>query len=145
MLTPETAGWAFAGMRAATLPAGGTIAFASGADEVAVLPLEGGFDVIVDGERYRLVGRPSVWAGPSDFVYAPPDSSVEVASTAGGRFVVATARAERRYPVRHVPASAVAIEMRGTGACSREVRNFASADRFEGRPADRRRGSQPRR
>ncbi len=131
VLTPEEAGWAFSGLRAGTLAAGGTLAFDSAADEVAVLPLEGGFDVVVDGERYRLVGRPSVWAGPSDFVYAPPGSRVEVSSSAGGRFAVATARAERRYPVRHVPASAVSVELRGAGASSREVRNFAAADRFE--------------
>lgn len=131
VLTPEDAGWGFSGLRAATLAAGGNLAFDSAADEVVVLPLEGGFDVVVDGERYRLVGRPSVWAGPSDFVYAPPGSSVEVSSSAGGRFAVATARAERRYPVRHVPASAVSVELRGAGASSREVRNFAAADRFE--------------
>jgi 5-deoxy-glucuronate isomerase len=131
VLTPDDAGWGFSGLRAGSLAPGGSLAFDSGADEIAVLPLEGGFDVTIDGEMYRLVGRPSVWAGPSDFVYAPPGSSVEVSSSAGGRFAVATARAERRYPVRHVPASAVSVELRGAGASSREVRNFAAADRFE--------------
>jgi 5-deoxy-glucuronate isomerase len=131
VLTPDDAGWGFSGLRAGSLAPGGSLAFDSGADEIAVLPLEGGFDVTIDGEMYRLVGRPSVWAGPSDFVYAPPGSSVEVSSSAGGRFAVATARAERRYPVRHVPASAASVELRGAGASSREVRNFAAADRFE--------------
>jgi 5-deoxy-glucuronate isomerase len=107
------------------------LAFATGEDEVAVVPLEGAFDVQVDGQRLVLAGRPSVWAGPSDFVYAPPGSAIEVQSASGGRFAVATARAKARYPVRHVPASAVAIEIRGAGACSREVRNFAAADHFE--------------
>jgi 5-deoxy-glucuronate isomerase len=131
VLTPEDAGWGFSGLRAGTLAPGGSLAFDSAADEIVVLPLEGGFDVVVDGELYRLVGRPSVWAGPSDFVYAPPGSNVEVASSAGGRFAVATARGERRFPVRHVAASAVSVELRGAGASSREVRNFAAADRFE--------------
>jgi len=131
VLAPETAGWAFAGLRAGTLAAGGTLAFGTGADEVAIVPLEGAFEVAVDGDRYGLAGRASVWAGPTDFVYAPPDSALRIESAAGGRFVVATARAERRYPVRLVPASAVTVELRGAGACSREVRNFASADRFE--------------
>ena len=131
VLTPEDAGWGFSGLRAGTLAPGGRLAFDSGADEIVVLPLEGGFDVVVDGELYRLVGRPSVWAGPTDFVYAPPGSGVEVSSSAGGRFAVATARGERRHPVRHVPASAVSVELRGAGASSREVRNFAAADRFE--------------
>jgi 5-deoxy-glucuronate isomerase len=131
ILTPESAGWAFSGLRIGALGPGRSLAFATGADEVAVLPLEGAFDVVVDGQRLPLAGRPSVWAGPSDFVYAPPGSAIEVGSAAGGRFAVATARATERYPVRHVPASAVAIEFRGAGACSREVRNFAAADHFE--------------
>ena len=131
VLAPEAAGWAFAGLRAASLSPGGTLAFTTGADEVAVLPLEGAFDLTVDGDRYRLAGRPSVWADPTDFLYAPPGTPIQIESDAGGRFAVATARAERRYPVRHVPASAVEVELRGAGACSREVRNFASADRFE--------------
>jgi 5-deoxy-glucuronate isomerase len=131
VLTPEVAGWRYTGLRAATLLPGGTIAFDTGADEVAVLPLEGGFEVVVDGERYRLEGRASVWAGPTDFVYAPPGSTVGVSSTSGGRFAVPSARAERRFPARHVPASEVAVELRGAGASSREVRNFAAAHRFE--------------
>jgi 5-deoxy-glucuronate isomerase len=131
VLTPETAGWRYSGLRSATLAPGCAVTFATVDDEVAVVPLEGSFDVAVDGERISLAGRRDVWAGPSDFVYAPPDSSVEVASSAGGRFAVAMARATRRFPVRHVEAAAVSVELRGTGASSREVRNFAAADRFE--------------
>ncbi len=130
-LTPEAAGWRYTGLRAAMLSPRGTIAFDTGADEVVVLPLEGGFEVAVDGERYRLEGRESVWAGPTDFVYAPPGSTVEVSSASGGRFSVPSARADRRFPARHVPASEVAVELRGAGASSREVRNFAAAHRFE--------------
>jgi len=131
VLTPEAAGWAFSGLRIGSLGPGRSLAFETGPDEVVVLPLAGAFDVTVEGERMALAGRTSVWAGPSDFIYAPPDSAIEVGSRAGGRFAVATARAERRFPVRHVPASAVGVELRGAGACSREVRNFAAADRFE--------------
>ena len=131
VLTPEAAGWRYCGLRAATLPPGGHLAFESGADEVIVLSLAGSFDVTVDGASHHLVGRASVWAGPSDLVYAPPGSALQVSSVKGGRFVVATARGEARFPVRYVPAEDVAIELRGGGACSREVRNFARPDRFE--------------
>ena len=130
VLTPEVAGWRYSGLRAATLAAGATISFETGEDEVAVVPLGGSFELTEDCRSYRLYGRPDVWVGPTDFLYAPPTTSIQVASVAGGRFVVATARAERRYPVRHIPASEVAVELRGAGACSREVRNFASADGF---------------
>jgi len=131
VLTPEGAGWRFCGLRAATLPAGGRMAFQTGADEVVVLPLAGGFDVAVDGRPFRLVGRPSVWAGPSDFLYVPPGCALEIGSAEGGTVAVATTRAVRGLPVRYMAASDVAIELRGGGATSREVRNFASAARFE--------------
>ena len=134
VLDPATAGWAYCGLRAATLPAGGRIGFEAGSDEVIVLPLAGSFEVGVSGASrvsYQLAGRTSVWAGPTDFLYAPPGSALEVSSQAGGRLAVATARGSARYPVRHVPAETVVIELRGAGACSREVRNFAAADRFD--------------
>ncbi|HEY7522672.1 MAG TPA: 5-deoxy-glucuronate isomerase [Candidatus Limnocylindrales bacterium] len=131
VLTPESAGWRYSGLRAASLEPGATLDFGTGGDEVVVLPLDGSFEATVDGERFALAGRRSVWAGPSDFVYAPPGRRVAVTSRAGGRFVVGTARAKARFPVRYVEASAVAVELRGAGACSREVRNFAAADRFE--------------
>ena len=133
VLTPERAGWRFCGLRAATLAAGGRVSFETGFDEVIVLPLEGSFDVEVDGAAYRLAGRRSVWNGSTDFVYAPPRSELAVASDVGGRFAVATARTdgERRFPVRYVAAEDVAVELRGGGACSREVRNFGAANRFE--------------
>jgi 5-deoxy-glucuronate isomerase len=131
VLTPEAAGWTFSGLRVGALEPGASLTFDTAADEVAVLPLEGAFDVIADGDRFALTGRPSVWAGPTDFLYAPPGMAIRVESAAGGRFAVTTARAEPRYPVRHVPASAVPVELRGAGASSREVRNFARPDGFE--------------
>jgi len=131
VLTPESAGWRFCGLRVGALEPGSSLAFDTGADEVVVLPLEGAFDVSAEGDRYRLAGRPSVWAGPTDFIYAPPGTAIQVESAAGGRFALTTARAERRYPVRHVLASAVPVELRGAGASSREVRNFARPDGFE--------------
>jgi len=72
-----------------------------------------------------------VFAGPTDFAYAPRDSRVRVETRAGGRFAIPTARARRHLPFRHVAVSDVAVELRGAGACSREVRNFAAADAFE--------------
>ena len=132
VLTPEAAGWAYSGLRSAVLEAGGAVGFDTDRDEVAIVPLAGGFDIEVDGDAFQLAGRASVWSGPSDFLYVPPGASVTVrARDAGGSVAVATARAERRFPVRHVPAADVAIELRGAGASSREVRNFAAAHAFE--------------
>ena len=131
LLTPETAGWTYAGLRVAALGPGGRIRFETGRDEAIVLPLAGSARVTSGGEIIELAGRVDVFAGPSDFVYLPRGASAAIDSDGGGRFAVVTALAERRLPRRHVPASAVPVEERGGGASLRYVRNFAAADVFE--------------
>ena len=144
VLTPETAGWAFSGLRIGSLGPGRSLAFETGRDEVAVLPLSG---------CVRRRGRwpahwpwpagASVWAGPSDFVYAPPGSAIEVGSRAGGRFAVATARAERRFPGAPCPG----IGGRGRAAWRRRVLTRGSQLRrsrpVRGRSPHRGRGPDP--
>lgn len=133
VLTPEDAGWSYTGLRLAEPVPGAPLRLETGRDEVVILPLAGSFVVAVDGgPTIELAGRPSVWSGPSDFAYLPPGEAVTLTATApDGRVALGTARAERRHPVRHVAAATVAVELRGGGASSREVRNFASADAFE--------------
>ncbi len=67
----------------------------------------------------------------TDFAYAPRDAHVELTSTDGGRFAVPSARARRRMPFRHVPASSTPVELRGAGQCSRQVNNLATPAVFE--------------
>jgi 5-deoxy-glucuronate isomerase len=130
-LDPEAAGWRFSGLRVALLAPGASVPLETGPAEVAILPLAGSFDVAVEGGQvHRLDGRPSVWAGPSDFLYIPPGEAATISSPRGGRVAVASARASAGFPIRHAPASEVRIELRGAGSCSREVRDFAAADRF---------------
>jgi 5-deoxy-D-glucuronate isomerase len=57
-----------------------------------------------------------------------------VSSEGGGRFALACARAGKRIAPRYGPASAVPVELRGAGACSRRVHNFCMPVAF---PADR--------
>ncbi|PPK97875.1 5-deoxy-glucuronate isomerase [Kineococcus xinjiangensis] len=131
VVTPESAGWGFSSLRTLTLAAGEEFRFPSGEHEVLVLPLGGGCTVEVDGEVLELAGRPGVFDGVSDFAYVPRDSSVLVRSAGGGRFALPGARASRRLPFRYGPASAVPVELRGAGTCSRQVNNFATPEAFE--------------
>ena len=133
-ITPESAGWAYAGLTIVTLPAGGARRWRTGADEAIVLPLRGAAQVVCDGEKFSLDGRAGVFTRVSDFAYLPRDATVELSSAAGGRFAVATARARRRLPPRYGPAEHVQVELRGAGAASRQVNNFCVPERF---PADR--------
>jgi 5-deoxy-glucuronate isomerase len=106
----------------------GTEAFDTGGDEVIVLPLAGACTVTVDGERFELEGRESVFSRVTDFAYAPRDAGVEI--TGRGRFALPAASASRRFEPRYGPAEDVPVELRGAGAASRQVNNFCSVEAF---------------
>ena len=127
-ITPERAGWGFSGLRLLALQAGGAHAFDTGVEELVVLPLSGGCTVAVDGEAFVLEGRDNVFSALTDFLYAPRDARVEVASDGGGRFALTSSRADRRLEARHVPADQIAVELRGAGRASRQVNNFCGPD-----------------
>ncbi|MFK0120478.1 5-deoxy-glucuronate isomerase [Streptomyces sp. NPDC090994] len=131
-VTPETAGWGYSGLRVLTLPPGGSHTFDAGDSEWIVLPLAGGCTVTADDTAFALHGRPDVFSAVSDFAYVPRDARATVSSAAGGRFALAGARCARRLPARYGPASAVPVELRGTGTCSRQVNNFGAAARAGG-------------
>jgi 5-deoxy-glucuronate isomerase len=125
-IPPESAGWEFSGLRVVELPADGRWACHTGPDEVVVVPLTGSCTVATDDDEAELAGRPSVFAGPSDVAYVPRGSALGLSSAGGGRFALASARAERRLPFRHLKALEVPVELRGAGAASRQVHNFAT-------------------
>jgi 5-deoxy-glucuronate isomerase len=161
VVTPESAGWGYAGLRVAELPPGGSVELALPADEALVLPLAGACTVDCDAGsgspadgtappgagrgdaatpgggrvddiatpgagRAELAGRSSVFAGPTDAAYLPAGSVTRLSTVDGGRFAVATARADHRLPFRYLPAAGVPVELRGTGPCSRQVHNFGT-------------------
>jgi 5-deoxy-glucuronate isomerase len=133
VVTPETAGWTYAGLRVLELPAGGAHTFATGAAEMLVLPLAGSCRVRCDGQDVDLEGRDSVFDRVTDFAYVPRDAdvTVTVTSAGGGRFALPAAHAERRLPVRYGAAADVPVEVRGAGQSSRQVNNFCTPEAFE--------------
>ena len=130
-LLPDDAGWDFSGLRILRLSAGAQHTFDTMEHEVIVLPQSGSATVSVDGELFELEGRDGVFAGVSDFVYAPRDSRVTIKSTSGGRFALPSAHARRRLPARHQAAANTPVELRGAGDCSRQLVNFCTPDTFE--------------
>jgi len=136
LVTPESAGWDRCGLRIVRLPPGGSRVLASGGDEIAVLPLSGGAcSVEVEGRRFELEGRESVFARVTDWAYVPIDAEVRLSSPAGCELALASARATRRYDPAHVEAASVPIELRGAGPATRQVINFMVPEVFDG--ADR--------
>ena len=136
VITPERAGWGYSSLRVLELPAGGSATFATGEDEMCVLPLSGGCvvectDADGTGTRFELTGRAGVFTRVTDFAYVPRDAEVTVSSAAGGRFALPGARATRRLPARYGPAEGVQVELRGAGQSSRQVNNFCNPASFD--------------
>jgi len=131
VITPERAGWTYSGLKVLTLPPGGTHTWATGDDEILVLPLSGSAVVTCAGRTFELQGRRSVFSRVSDFCYAPRDATVTVTSQQGGSFAIPSARCARRLEPRYGPAQDVPVELRGAGQASRQVNNFCSPQVFE--------------
>ncbi len=127
-ISPESAHWGFSGLRILDLAPGRSRLIDTGEDELVVLPLAGSCTVEAGSDGAELRGRESVFAEVSDFAYVPRDESLTISSSRGGRFALASARARRRLPFRHVAAKEVPVELRGTGSCSRQVNNLGTPD-----------------
>lgn len=123
-VTPASAGWAHSGLRVLTVAPGAEHTLATGSEEIVVISLAGAASITVDEETFELLGRPSVYAGPSDVVYAPRDATLTIASALGGRFALCSARCERRLRPAYVARQEVPVELRGAGRASRQVHNF---------------------
>ncbi len=130
-ISPEDAGWGWSSLRILRLAAGQSVEVPADGIEYIVLPLEGSATVSVGDETVTLVGRNGVFSAVTDFAYVGLDQRAVITSVKGGRFALPASRARRELPFRYVPAHAVSVEFRGTGACSRQVVNFCTPDTFE--------------
>ncbi|MBW8482534.1 5-deoxy-glucuronate isomerase [Actinomadura parmotrematis] len=126
VVTPESARWTHTALRVLELD--GAHTFTTGEFETIVLPLAGSAAVTCDGVTMALQGRRSVFSRVTDFAYVPRDARATVRGR--GRFALAGARCEQRLLPRYGPAEDVPVELRGAGAASRQVNNFATPEGF---------------
>ena len=131
VITPERAGWAYSGLKVLQLGPGQSRTWATGEDEILVLPLSGSAAVACEGTTFELTGRRSVFSRVSDFCYVPRDATVTVTSADGGTVAIPSARCPNRLTPRYGPAEDVPVELRGAGQASRQVNNFCSPGAFE--------------
>lgn len=107
-----------AGLRVVTLAVGGRVRFATGDDELLVLPLAGGCDVACDDERLTLTGRRSVFSRVTDVAYLPRGTTATLRAPNGGRFALPAAHAGRDLPFRYGAAEDVPVDLSGPGQVS---------------------------
>jgi 5-deoxy-glucuronate isomerase len=125
-------GWVHTSLYAASLAPGESREIAASGSEHVVVPLSGPVTVRVsqpvgDPAVVDLIGRESVFAGPTDVAYVTRDLAFSVtAHDVPARVAVcgATAATPSAPAVRHLTREEVPVELRGAGVASREVRNF---------------------
>lgn len=124
-------GWEHTGLRVVRLQ-GVTVDLEPGSEKL-VVPLAGSCTVRVEeaGEmvEHVLAGRSSVFDGPTDVLYVSTAARIELTGT--GRVAIATSPTDRALPTTYMPASAVPLELRGSGPSSRQVHNFGTPDALD--------------
>ncbi|MEU8578139.1 5-deoxy-glucuronate isomerase [Streptomyces asoensis] len=132
LVTPESAGWGYSGLRILTLEPGGEHVLSTGESEFLVLPLTGSCTVTAGGSSFELVGRADVFASVTDFAYVPRASEALISSASGGSFALPSARTELGgHSARYGRKEDVPVELRGASACSRQVNNYCLPGTFD--------------
>jgi len=130
VITPDSAGWQFTGLRVLELAAGVAQTLPTGGAELFVLPLSGGLSVRVATtagqaeESFDLRGRRSVFDAVTDFAYVGRDSVLSLLSADGAQVALPSARCTNRRPAGYGRAADVPVEVRGAGPATRQVTNF---------------------
>ncbi|MHA6508255.1 5-deoxy-glucuronate isomerase [Tessaracoccus sp. Y1736] len=124
-VSPESANWAYSGLKVAVLAAGESYAFGTGESECLVLPLEGAATVTVGGETHTLDGRSTIFGEVTDYLYLPRGAEATLTSVDGGRYALPSAVASETLDVRYCPAEEATVGLRGAGTMSRQVTNYA--------------------
>lgn len=129
-VTPENAGWAYSGLQVFTLSADAPVRVTLTGEEGVIVPLSArNVSVTVDGTPFTLEGRDGVFDSVSDWIYAPVGSTVTL-SGESGEIALCSARASEVFPVAHIAAADVSVEVRGSGQATRQVTNIATPGSF---------------
>ncbi|HEX9645530.1 MAG TPA: 5-deoxy-glucuronate isomerase [Acidimicrobiia bacterium] len=126
-LTASQAGWEYCGLDVVVLAPAGRRRLDTAGVEALVVPLTGWCRVEAEDASFDLVGRPSVFSGIPDVAYVAPGTEATISSVEGGRFAVATARADWRTPSFKVEAATISVELRGAGRSSRQINGLLPA------------------
>ena len=103
-VTPESAGWDNISFQVRRLSKGQSWSFETGESELALVNLNGVYDVTSSrGDWHHIGGRENVFQGPCHMLYLPRQTSFTVTATQAGEFALAwvpTDQDHNPYPFR---------------------------------------------
>jgi 5-deoxy-glucuronate isomerase len=118
-----SADWEFIGLTVHRLHLGTPLSLESDGTEYAVVLLSGACTVTHDGERVVLGPRRNLFDDPPWAYYLPVGSTCSIEASATTEIAICRSKAEVAHPPKLITPADVAIEIRGAGNASREIRH----------------------
>ncbi len=126
---PPVSDWAHTGIRIATITSGARLTIGADNNERIIFILAGESLTVEyklsDSSEFAsqtLRGRASVFDGPTDLLYLPLNTEVQI--TGSARFAVGECPAQNTKPVQFIPKESVPVNIRGAACESRQIHNF---------------------
>ncbi len=129
-VTPEVAGWRYVGFDVYRLGRGARLERDTSGHEVCAVMLSGRADLAYGGDEWRgLGGRPTVFDGVGDSLYAPPGDTLTVSATTDAcEVALCWAPAKRGAAPALIRAADVKVFKRGSGRTERTIHNILMED-----------------
>ncbi len=121
---PEEAGWTYVSLRTIRIAAGTTFSYASGHDEVCLVPLQGSASVECGGERWEISRPGNVFDGKPTALYLPIESSVDIIAIVDCEIAITGSRATKSFPARLIEPDDIDVEIRGAGNAARQINHI---------------------
>jgi 5-deoxy-glucuronate isomerase len=128
VVTPESAAWEYTGLHVRAMRARDRWTGATGADEVALVPLGGRCRVSSGDHVWEIGERPSVFAGKPWALYLPHHVDYEIVALTDVELAVCATRAEESHPPRLIRPDDVEVEIRGAGNAARQINHIVKPD-----------------
>jgi 5-deoxy-glucuronate isomerase len=119
----DSAGWEFIGLTVHRLERGTPLTIESDGDEYAIVLLSGSCTISYLGEKVTLGPRANLFDDPPWAYYLPVGSVCTVEATSTTEIGICRSRATEAKPAKLIRPEDVAIEIRGAGNASREIRH----------------------
>ncbi|HYI25249.1 MAG TPA: 5-deoxy-glucuronate isomerase [Thermomicrobiales bacterium] len=123
-VTPESAGWAYVGLKVVRIEDGGHLNDESGENEICLVPLSGQATVEVDGTTWTISRPGTVFDGKPTALYLPLGVTYAITATSDCEIAITSSRATRTFPARLIEPDDIAVEIRGAGNAARQINHI---------------------
>jgi 5-deoxy-glucuronate isomerase len=120
-ITPEIAGWEYLYFRSYTYRTGLVMNGESAGEEMVMVLLSGSVIMEVEGQRWVMDGRRSVFDGKPYTIYLPPHHDYKMTVLADSDCAYSRASADGRLKPRMIPPEALKVETVGEGLTQHQI------------------------